>query len=869
MLEERQLLAATLDIATGGLLSYTANNAASALTIAFVPNPVTPSAPNESFTDTDQTINLSLAALQAGWRGSGTNTVTGPISTVSSMTIGGTNAGQSLTINYTSGDPLPVGGTMFDPAPATGQAVNSLTLTSGAGGTGFNSETYTPTGAHAGTITYSDSAHSNVPITFSSLSPVTDTVPSPSFFFIAGPPSTAIKTVDIVDGPAPGGTQTTEINDGGTGTFELIDFANKTVVTATEQNSGATTTINVTTPAPGLTQLFADAQALGGNDTIDVQATPSGVSTTSDTGSTANGLTNVGLSGLISSIKGPVTVQSTGGANTLTVDDSAEPAAATYMIAFDKITASSLPSSITLGGVGITTLNLNSSGGSTVNLPQIVEAGVTAYNFTGGAGLGANTLNTTSPVTRPDYTTTPGVVTFGAGNPTIDYTNFANVNITKPAIPPTGAGVNISFTPGQALTNVTVATFALDPADLSNISTNITASINWGNGTVATPGTITANGGGSFNVVGTHTYNTAGPFIINVTLTDTQTVGSATVAATTVTVTSNGPVNSSPNPIVSAANSSSSSAGLGAQGGTVTGVEGATSLSNPTPNGTLLGIFTDSTPGVPGDYTASIDWGDGATGTGTITQDPTDPTVFSVYGNHTYAEEGTYSVTVTITKTATGAVAIALGQAVISDAALTATAAGASSANSGQAMPATSIIGSFTDANTGAPKSDFTATIDWGDGSPNSIGTVVAGTTAGSFNVEATHIYAKPNSAGYTPTIVVHDVGGSTVTLLPTTNTATITVTDAAVVGLGLSQKFTAVEGINTGMFVLVTYVDPNTLATATNESASLAAGGWGDGTPGSATAPGSLVVQQIGVMPLGGPNPAHRSSRCWAATPT
>ncbi len=449
--------------------------------------------------------------------------------------------------------------------------------------------------------------------------------------------------------------------------------------------------------------MFADSQALGGNETIDVQATPSGVTTTTDTGSTANSHTNVGLNGLISSISGPVVVQSTGGANTLTVNDSAKPAAATYTIASDKITASSLPSSITLGGVGIATLNLESSGGSTVNLPQIVQAGVTTYNFSGGTGLGANTLNTTSPITRPDYTTTPGVVTFGAGNPTIDYTNFANVNITKPAIPPTGAGVNISFTPGQALTNVTVATFTLDPADLSNISTNFTASINWGDGTAATAGTITANGGGSFNILGTHTYATAGPFIINVTLTDQQTVGSATVAATTVTITANGPVNSSPDPIVSAANSSSS-AGLSAQGATVTGTEGAASLDNPTANGALLATFTDSTPGVPGDYTASIDWGDGSSvGTGIITSQGTgNGTVFSVYGNHTYSEEGTYSVTVTITKTATDAVAIALGQAVIRDAALTATTATALTATTGQAMPATSIIGSFTDANTGA-----------------------------------------------------------------------------------------------------------------------------------------------------------------------
>ncbi len=246
MLEERRLLAATLDV-TNAVLSYDANNNPSALTVNVAPSS---NGLNESFTDADQTINLSLNALTAGWRGSGTNTVTGPISSVSSMTIGGTNAGQSLTINYTNGDPLPAGGTTFDPAAATGQAVNSLTLMSGAGGTTFSSETYSPTGAHSGTISYSDSVHSSVAITFSNLTPVTDTVPSPSFFFIAASPSNTGTTVNIVNGPVVGVTQTTEINDGGTGTFELIDFANKTTVTTAEDNSGATTTINVTTPAP-------------------------------------------------------------------------------------------------------------------------------------------------------------------------------------------------------------------------------------------------------------------------------------------------------------------------------------------------------------------------------------------------------------------------------------------------------------------------------------------------------------------------------------------------------------------------------------------------------------------------------------------
>ena len=65
----------------------------------------------------------------------------------------------------------------------------------------------------------------------------------------------------------------------------------------------------------------------------------------------------------------------------------------------------------------------------------------------------------------------------------------------------------------------------------------------------------------------------------------------------------------------------------------------------------------------------------------------------------------------------------------------------------------------------------------------------------------------------------------------------------------GSTANFTATEGKNTGLFVLATFTDPNTLATVADVNATLAVGGWGDGTP---TASGvTLVVQQIGVTPL------------------
>ena len=57
---------------------------------------------------------------------------------------------------------------------------------------------------------------------------VNDTTPAASFTFNA--PSNATK-INVVNGPIVSGFTTTQVNDGGTGKFEALNFANKTSVT--------------------------------------------------------------------------------------------------------------------------------------------------------------------------------------------------------------------------------------------------------------------------------------------------------------------------------------------------------------------------------------------------------------------------------------------------------------------------------------------------------------------------------------------------------------------------------------------------------------------------------------------------------------
>ena len=77
-----------------------------------------------------------------------------------------------------------------------------------------------------------------------------------------------------------------------------------------------------------------------------------------------------------------------------------------------------------------------------------------------------------------------------------------------------------------------------------------------------------------------------------------------------------------------------------------------------------VATFTDSYLGSPGDFSASIDWGDSTTSTGTITQSGS---TFTVNGTHTYAAHGTYAPTVTITSIA-GTTASVSDSVVVADA---------------------------------------------------------------------------------------------------------------------------------------------------------------------------------------------------------
>src|SRR5436190_1864650 len=184
-----------------------------------------------------------------------------------------------------------------------------------------------------------------------------------------------------------------------------------------------------------------------------------------------------------------------------------------------------------------------------------------------------------------------------------------------------------------------------------------------------------------------------------------------------------------------------------ATGNTINPTEGA-SFSGP------VATFTEPDASAPpAQYSASIDWGDGSVTSGTVSGPTGGP--FTVDGTHTYTEEGSKPVKVTITDNVNSSnQATANGVAIIADAPLSASCATPTVSTMSFSGP----VATFTDANPFAPVTDFTATIDWGDGT-TSPGTV-SGPTGGPFTVSGSHTYLT----GGPHTIKVHivDDGGST-----------------------------------------------------------------------------------------------------------
>jgi uncharacterized delta-60 repeat protein len=172
----------------------------------------------------------------------------------------------------------------------------------------------------------------------------------------------------------------------------------------------------------------------------------------------------------------------------------------------------------------------------------------------------------------------------------------------------------------------------------------------------------------------------------------------------------------------------------------------------------VLARFAGSNPAVAiGDYAASINWGDAATAPditpGVLSPDPRGG--FDVTGTHTYAEEGTYAVTVTMTggDNISGGTTITVGDATLTAAAVNLNVIGTKNFSGP--------VATFKDTDPAGTASDYTATIAWDDGTTTT-GNATTGmiTGTGPFTISASHVFGS-FSGTHQITVVITDAVGS------------------------------------------------------------------------------------------------------------
>ncbi len=324
---------------------------------------------------------------------------------------------------------------------------------------------------------------------------------------------------------------------------------------------------------------------------------------------------------------------------------------------------------------------------------------------------------------------------------------------------------------------------------------DFTATITWGNNTISTGvvAPIPNSPPGSFSVAGTTSYATAGTYTITIVVQDNM--GDSTTIVSTADVA---------NPVL-------------------TPVPTTVNLSTgviPSPSPTIGSFFDTDTSAGQGNFTASINWGDGNSSIGTVTGSAGS---FAVSGTNLYAAPGTYNITITVQDNL-GDMTTIDSKAVVASPVLTPIPTTVNF-STGVAPSPSPTIGSFLDSDISAPATSFTASIDWGDGN-KSAGTVTTTTPAsGVYAVTGTNLYAAPGT--YNIVILVTDSFGDTATI-----------DSKVIVASPVLTPIPTTVNFSTGVApspspTIGSFLDSDTSAPATSFTASI---NWGDGNKSAGT---------------------------------
>lgn len=391
-----------------------------------------------------------------------------------------------------------------------------------------------------------------------------------------------------------------------------------------------------------------------------------------------------------------------------------------------------------------------------------------------------------------------------------DYT--LTINITKPGLtttaqttarvqdsPLTAEGLAATPVEGKPFTGP-VATFTDADPRLPGPS-NYFATIDWGDGT-QTAGTIIANPSGpGFAVTGSHPYG-VGAYATVVT------IGNFSGGSTAVAL---GSADVADAPLDSRAYNFQPSAGA-----TFTGFVASFTDQDPRPNPATH-------------YQATINWGDGTTSTGQIIGN--EDGGYLVQASHAY-RPGLFTISTTVSDVG-GSASTAQGLASVPDAPVTLSPLPTASASEG--VPSRTPVATFETPNLLAVASDYSATIQFGDGTTAAGDVFILSTGAATRQFDIALPDKVYDAAGnYAINVILTSPGGSQLQ----TGT-TLTVTAAPVTASG-----TPVVGVSKTPLTNVTVAtfrsaNPNAKASAYGATIN-----WGDGTAASA---GSIVPDGLG----------------------
>ena len=364
-----------------------------------------------------------------------------------------------------------------------------------------------------------------------------------------------------------------------------------------------------------------------------------------------------------------------------------------------------------------------------------------------------------------------------------------------------------SFSPGTAY-GVTaqpiqglIATFYGGPLGSAE---DFSATINWGDGTTSA-GVIGGGAydydyyaryfGSAFGVFGNHTYSAAGDYTVTVTVTNSDETGYSTGSASIDYVSF---FNPPPNPYLSI-----SVTNFEVQQGQVY-------------TGTVAN-FTDSSGAPTYGYTAWIDWGDGSgswAGGGLEFGITASDEGYNVEGSHVYAIDGDYDVTVEVSSDVYYfsdfyGPASATGTATVTEAPtydLTLQGRGVSQqTNVGSSLTDAKVV-NFTAGNADAVAADFSAIINWGDGTTPSAGTVTAGEDG--FQVNGDHEFSAVGS--YLIHVEIEETFSALDTTVSTDAYSTATVVDGTLTPSGSSLTGTAGSAMSSAIVAGFTDTNPD-----------------------------------------------------------